>query len=210
MVYARDRIRLVDHNIRGRERACRVPTLHRGDGADVAGTVHRLGLAAAACTVHRGVLLGGLLLDVQHLRSVVAHRRLGLVHHRQGLVVDLHRRGAVVGRRLAGRDHGRDRLTGVEHPARGQWLIRPGHLLLGQVGGDDDIQHPGHGAGRRSVDRLDLGAGQVAEHELDVQEARQLQVGGEPGGSRDLLPPLQAAGGGPDHAHPAILACSPS
>ena len=64
-----------------------------------------------------------------------------------------------------------------------QGLVGPGHLLLGKVGGGDDVQHPRHGAGCRSVDRADLGAGQVAQHQLDVEEARQLEVRREPGGS---------------------------
>jgi hypothetical protein len=46
----------------------------------------------------------------------------------------------------------------------------------------------------------------VAQHQLDVQKAGQLEVGSEPGRARHLLAALEAARPLADHTHGPIMA----
>ena len=54
---------------------------------------------------------------------------------------------------------------------------------------------------RRQVDPADVCACLVAEHELDVQQARQVDVGGEPRRPRNLLSPFEPPMPDPNNTH---------
>ncbi len=177
VVNAGDRVGSLDHDVGPCERSRHVAALHRRDPANVARFVNRLRLGIAARAVHRGVLFGHLLRDVQHHRGGVAHGRLGVGHRVERLEVDLERGGAVVGRSLRRCNDGGDRLAGVEDTAERQRLLGSGHLEPGQVRSGDHVDHALDQAGGGGVDRADAGAGERAEIKVDMEEAGQLQVG---------------------------------
>ena len=121
-----------------------------------------------------------LLLAIGPQQHLVGLRRERIGDHRQRLVVDLHRLGAVGGRRARLREHGGDFLVLEEHLAD-----REHHLLVEAVerrqpaeaggleilAGDDGLD-AGHLHRFADVDVLDLRVRVGAAHEREVQHAR--------------------------------------
>ncbi len=139
--------------------------------------------------------------------------RLGLFvvdHRRQGLVVDHHQFGRVLGHvGILGDDHD-DRVPDVTHDVLGQW--RPRHfgavladhgvpLLVHaavEVGADEDRADPWQRPRLAHVDADDPRVGQRAADEADVQHAGQddvVDVGALPGEQALILDPVHPLAG---------------
>ena len=126
----------------------------------------------------------GLLFAVRTEQHLVGLRGERIGHDRQRRVVDLHRLGAVDGRRARLGEHGGDFLILEEHLAD-----RQDHLLVEPVEGRqppetgglevlarDDRHHAGHLHRLADVDVLDLGVRVGAPHQREVEHARQREV----------------------------------
>ena len=98
-------------------------------------------------------------------------------------------------------DHRDDRLADIEHAVDRQRLVRPGDLEVGQVAARDDFDHAGNRQRGRRVDATDPRARQRAEHEVDVMEAGDREVGRVARRARNLLSTLYPPGRGPHRSH---------
>src|SRR5713226_3083215 len=129
---------------------------------------------------------------------------------RERLEVDLDQRRPVDGRGLARRDDGSHRLARIEHAADRQRLVLPGGAGQRQVSPGEHREHARRRSRGAGLDAADPGAGQVAQDQLDVKQARHVEVGREPGRSGDLFAAFQPPPAHPDHAHRPIMACPPN
>jgi oligopeptide transport system substrate-binding protein len=182
-----DRVRRPDDRVRFAERLVDVAPLQVGHPGDVARPVFRLLFLGGGCAVDRGVLFACRLGFVEDRRRFFAHRRLGIGDRCRLVVLDLDQQGGVDGRRLGLRDHRGHRLTCVEHALAGERQLRAGRLELGQVGARDHVDDAWRVPGGARVDASDAPAGDVGEDQLHVQQAHDLEVGGEACRAADLF-----------------------
>ena len=128
------------------------------------------------------VVLLVLLIGTQH-RGPRLQRLLGVDHHGEGLVLDLHGSRAIgSGIAAGGEDAGdllclvhhlfdREHHLGVRHEGR-----HPVEVVLGEVLAGDDGEHARNGQRLRGIDLHDLGVGVGAAHDVEIQHARKLEV----------------------------------
>ena len=148
------------------------------------------------------------------LRRVVVERALGVVDHRQRLVVDLDRRERGERRVVAFGGDERDRLAVVAHDVLGEHVrarLQRADLerLARDVDPDGVARHVGGGVdGDHAVDRLGGGGVDPGEPRVRVvgalqprvQHPGQREVGGVDGPPGDLLDRVVAGEVGADHA----------
>jgi len=127
--------------------------------------------ASCASPVHCCVLAPARVLSLEHLLGAIAHRGFWIDDGRQRFVVHLDKGRRIRGCGLALGDHGHDGLSHEKDASDSQRLHRAWLAHLRKVGAGDDVDDPWRRPGRRGVDAPDPGAGQVAQHQLDVKQA---------------------------------------
>ena len=137
------------------------------------------------------VVGGDVALDaVVHGRRALLHRRLGIEHARDRLVVDVDQLHRAQRGRLVDRDHGRDALALVADDAVGErGLVLDERAVLGlrHVGLRVDREHARHRGRRRGVDRDDPARRVRAAQDLAVEHPGQPHVVGVRRLAGDLL-----------------------
>jgi len=171
----------------------------------------RLGLGEAA----RHVAGAGLLAPGAIVPPAVVHDRRrrhdGRGRHRQRLVVDDDRGGAVGGAiGIVGHDH-RDRLADVPHALAGHHGMHVGGPVrladqrrhrgcqLGSLANGEDAQHTGQSERRRAVDAEHSRVRVWAAHEHQMHHGRQPEIVDVAAGAGEESPVFLALGRGADH-----------
>src|SRR5438477_3475861 len=196
----------LDHDVRVLQRSLGVAALEMRDAAHVARPFLGRIVGGGRGAVNRGVLLARALFLLEDERRLLSHCRGG-VDDRSGLfVVDLDEGRRVRSRGLAFSHHRRDGLPDVKDASHRQRQVGACALPRRQVGARDHVDDSRHRAGGAGVDGADLSARNVGQDQLHVQQAGQLEVGGETGRPGDLFASFLAphAPGGYAH-HPKML-----
>ncbi len=177
---------------------------------DVRRPARRLGLGRRRRPVDRGILLGIFLAGLEHGRGALLHGGPCVDAGRERLEVDLDQRGPVDGSGLARRDDGSHRLARIEDALDRQRLVLPGGASRRQVSPGEHREHARRRSRGARLDAADPGAGQVAQDQLDVKQARHVEISRESGRPGDLFAALQPPPAHPDHAHRPIMPRPPS
>jgi len=146
-----------------------------------------------------------LLFCVEHPARALAHRKCGVDGHGQRLVIDVDKRCGVGRCGLAFGDHSHDRLAYIKDATHGKRFLGAWRAVARKVGTGNYVDDAWRGARSGGVDAADVRAGLVAEHELHVQQAWQVDVGREPRCAGNLFGPLEPPMPNPNNTHSPLI-----